>query len=59
MEENIWTCHKLYPQIREGEMGRACSMHGRSEDCMQNLVGKADGKRHGECPGIGGRIILR
>jgi hypothetical protein len=29
----------------EGEMGRACEMHGREEKCVQVLVRKWEGNR--------------
>jgi hypothetical protein len=30
--------------MKEGEMGRACSTHGRDEKGIQNLFGKPEGK---------------
>jgi hypothetical protein len=32
-------------QVKEDEMGGACSMHGRCEKCIQNFGGKPEGKR--------------
>jgi hypothetical protein len=28
-------------QIKENEVGRACGMHGRGEECVQGFDGKA------------------
>jgi hypothetical protein len=28
-------------KVKEDEIGRACSMHGREEECIQGCVGKA------------------
>jgi hypothetical protein len=38
-------------------MGRACSIHGRDEKCIQNFIVKA-GEHLGEL-GIDGRLILK
>jgi hypothetical protein len=31
-------------EIREDEMGRACSMHGREEECIKSFGGKSKRK---------------
>jgi hypothetical protein len=39
--------HNLYssPNVKEDEMGRACSPHGRDEKCRQNFGRKPERKR--------------
>jgi hypothetical protein len=32
-------------QVQEDETGRACSTHGKPEECVHSLVGKPEGKR--------------
>jgi hypothetical protein len=44
-------------QVEEEEIGRVCSMHGKSEMC-KILVRKPEGKRPQDI-GIDGRIILK
>jgi hypothetical protein len=43
------TLHQYYSgdQIKEDEMGGACSTHGRDEKCIQYFGGKPEGKRLG------------
>jgi hypothetical protein len=31
--------------VKEDEMGKACSMHRREEECIQGFDGKPEGKR--------------
>jgi hypothetical protein len=38
----------LGDQVKEDEMGRACSTHGRDEKCIQNYNGKLKGRDHSE-----------
>lgn len=40
-------------------MGKAYSVHGRSQNIHGNLIGKLEGKRYLERPGIRGRAILQ
>jgi hypothetical protein len=35
----------LANQVNENEVGGACGMHGRREKCVQNSVGKPEGKK--------------
>jgi hypothetical protein len=44
-------------QIKEDEMGGACSAHGH-EKCVQNFVGKPEGNTL-EDIGVDGRVILK
>jgi hypothetical protein len=46
-------------QGKEGEIGRAYSMHGGERNTYRILLGKPDGKRPLERHRIDGRIILR
>jgi hypothetical protein len=50
----LLTKYYLGNQIEKNGMCEACSAHGGAD-----LVGKPDGKRPLENPGIDGRIILR
>jgi hypothetical protein len=36
-------CRRVYN--KEDEMDGSCSTHGKGEKCIQNLVGKPEGKR--------------
>jgi hypothetical protein len=42
--------------VLEDEMGGACKMHGRAEECVQNLGQK--GRDHSEDLGVDGKITL-
>jgi hypothetical protein len=42
-------------KFNEDEIGRACSIHRRAEECVQNFGGKARRKE----TNVGGRIILK
>ena len=44
--------------MKKNEMGGACSMYWGRRGVYRVLVGKPEGKRHLEYPGIDGRIIL-
>jgi hypothetical protein len=35
---------KLESQIKEDEIGRACSINGIEEGCIQGVMGKSEGK---------------
>jgi hypothetical protein len=48
----------LVDQINNHEMGGACGTHGGQERCMQDLMGKHDGKNHLEDIGVD-RMILK
>jgi hypothetical protein len=39
-------------------MSGACSTHGRDEKCIQNLVGKPEGKNSSKDLGVDGSTIL-
>jgi len=40
-------------------MGEACSTYGGEERHIEGFVGKSEGKRPVEDPGLNGEIILR
>jgi hypothetical protein len=40
-------------------MGRACSKHGRSEKCIETLIGRRERKKHLEDVEVDGRVILK
>jgi hypothetical protein len=46
-------------QIKNNEMGGACSTYGERRGIYRVLVGKPDGKRPLVDPGVDGRIILK
>jgi hypothetical protein len=48
----------LVSNVYLDEMGRACSVHGGDEKCVQN-VGKPEGKRPLRRPCVDERIILK
>jgi hypothetical protein len=49
----------LGDQIENNEVGGACSTYGERSGVYRVLVGKPEGKRPLERPGVDGRIILR
>jgi hypothetical protein len=46
----LFSKHILNDQIKEDEIGRACSTHGEKRNACRILVGKPDGKRPLERP---------
>jgi hypothetical protein len=45
-------------QIKEDELGGACSMHGRDKNAYSILVGNLKGRDHLENLGLDGKIVL-
>jgi hypothetical protein len=41
----LFTKYYWGDQIKEGEIGRACSTHGQMRNAFKILVGKPDGRR--------------
>jgi hypothetical protein len=48
----------VYDQIKVNEMGRACSIYGGEEECLQGLVSKPEGRTPFGRPRHRWRIIL-
>jgi hypothetical protein len=49
----------LHDQVKEDEMGTACSTHGEKRNVYRVLVGKLEGKRLMGKLDVGQRIILK
>lgn len=57
MRKNALFCAFLY--FMKGEIGGACSMHGKDEKTSQTLVGKPERKDHLEDLGIDVQLVLK
>ena len=59
---SLWSALTKYnsgDQIKKNETGVACSAFGGEKKCIQTLVGRPEGRRRLERPGVEGRIILQ
>jgi hypothetical protein len=61
MRSFIICTHQIYwdNQIKKGEMGMVCSMHGGNRKAYKVLIGKTKGKRILEDLCVGGSIVLK
>jgi hypothetical protein len=50
---------KCYDQIKDDDMSRICSTHGREEKCLHNLFENMKGCNHSEDLDIDGSIMLK
>jgi hypothetical protein len=55
----LFAKHNENDQVKEDEMGRACSMNGEKRCAYRILVGKPEGKRPLGDQNVGGWTILK
>jgi hypothetical protein len=56
---NLYSSPNIIIQVKEDEMGRACSTNGEKRNAYTILVGKPEGKNHLEDQDVGEWIIFK